>query len=83
MVTGDDVAIGDEIAAQLGMGSHLLVASDVFKGGAKADALPRSVIEAVERADGFGRVFPEHKYEIVKALQSARPHRRDDRRRRQ
>jgi H+-transporting ATPase len=70
MVTGDDVAIGDEIAAQLGMGSHLLVASDVFKGDVKAGALPRSVVDAVERADGFGRVFPEHKYEIVKALQS-------------
>ena len=70
MVTGDDVAIGDQIAAQLGMGDHLLVASDVFKDGAKSDALPRSVVEAVERADGFGRVFPEHKYEIVKALQS-------------
>jgi H+-transporting ATPase len=52
------------------MGSHLLVASDVFKGDVKASALPRSVVDAVERADGFGRVFPEHKYEIVKALQS-------------
>ncbi len=70
MVTGDDVAIGDQIAAQLGMGDHLLVASDIFKDGATSDALPRSVVEAVERADGFGRVFPEHKYEIVKALQS-------------
>ena len=70
MVTGDDVAIGDQIAAQLGMGDRLLVASEVFKQGASADDLPRSVVEAVERADGFGRVFPEHKYEIVKALQS-------------
>jgi H+-transporting ATPase len=70
MVTGDDVAIGDQIASELGMGAHLLVASDVFKGGVKVEALPQSVLEAVERADGFGRVFPEHKYEIVKALQS-------------
>ena len=70
MVTGDDVAIGDQIAAQLGMGDRLLVASEVFKQGASAEDLPRSVVEAVERADGFGRVFPEHKYEIVKALQS-------------
>jgi H+-transporting ATPase len=71
MVTGDDVAIGNQIAGQLGMGAHLLVASDVFKPGVNADALPRAALEAVERADGFGRVFPEHKYEIVKALQSA------------
>lgn len=70
MVTGDDVAIGDQIAAQLGMGDHLLVASDIFKDGADVNAPPRSVVEAVERADGFGRVFPQHKYEIVKALQS-------------
>ena len=31
--------------------------------------LPPDVVTAVERADGFGRVFPQHKYEIVKALQ--------------
>ncbi|QGM45040.1 plasma-membrane proton-efflux P-type ATPase [Methylocystis heyeri] len=71
MVTGDDVAIGNQIAGRLGLGAHLLVAGDVFPEGAKAEALPRSVLEAVERADGFGRVFPEHKYEIVKALQAA------------
>ena len=36
MVTGDDVAIGDQIAAQLGMGDHLLVASKVFPEEVKA-----------------------------------------------
>lgn len=71
MVTGDDVAIGDQIAAQLGLGDNLLVAGDVFKPGMEAGAIPAAVLEAVERADGFGRVFPEHKYEIVKALQQA------------
>ena len=71
MVTGDDVAIGDQIAAQLGIGDHLLVASDVFGDGTAKTASPNSsVIDAVERADGFARVFPEHKYEIVKTLQS-------------
>lgn len=69
MVTGDDVAIGAEIATQLGMGPHLLVASDVFPKGTDPSHIPIASIEAVERADGFGRVFPEHKYEIVKALQ--------------
>ncbi len=69
MVTGDDVAIGDQIAKQLGMGDHLLVASDVFKDGTTPATLPPDVVTAVERADGFGRVFPQHKYEIVKALQ--------------
>jgi len=71
MVTGDDVAIGDQIAAQLGIGDHLLVASDVFGAGDGKTASPNSsVVDAVERADGFARVFPEHKYEIVKTLQS-------------
>jgi H+-transporting ATPase len=70
MVTGDDVAIGDQIAAQLDLGDHLLVASDVFKDGATSGPLSAAVMDAVERADGFGRVFPEHKYDIVKALQA-------------
>jgi H+-transporting ATPase len=30
MVTGDDVAIGSEISRQLGLGTHLLVADQVF-----------------------------------------------------
>ena len=69
MVTGDDVAIGAEIATQLGMGPNLLVAGDVFPKGTDPAHIPTASIQAVERADGFGRVFPEHKYEIVKALQ--------------
>jgi H+-transporting ATPase len=67
MVTGDDVAIGDQIAKQLGMGDKLVVASDVFKDG--VTSISPDIATAVERADGFGRVFPQHKYEIVKALQ--------------
>jgi H+-transporting ATPase len=70
MVTGDDVAIGDQIAAQLDLGDHLLVAGDVFKDEAKSGAVSAAVMDAVERAVGFGRVFPEHKYEIVKVLQA-------------
>ncbi|WP_395665736.1 plasma-membrane proton-efflux P-type ATPase [Methylocella sp.] len=69
MVTGDDVAIGAQIATQLGMGPNLLAASDVFPKGADPNHIPTDSITAVEKADGFGRVFPEHKYEIVKALQ--------------
>src|SRR6202040_4435226 len=33
-------------------------------------AVSPAVMDAVERADGFGRVFPQHKYEIVKTLQA-------------
>lgn len=69
MVTGDDVAIGSEIAGQLGMGTHLQAASDFFTKDMDVSHLPEPVTEAVEKADGFARVFPEHKYGIVKALQ--------------
>jgi hypothetical protein len=65
MVTGDDVAIGSEIAGQ----THLLVASDVFPEITDPKNIPVEAAHAVERADGFGRVFPEHKFEIVKSLQ--------------
>ncbi|MEM7075295.1 MAG: plasma-membrane proton-efflux P-type ATPase [Pseudomonadota bacterium] len=69
MVTGDDVAIGDQIAAQLGMGAHLQAASELFTDRMDMSHLPEPVTETVESADGFARVFPEHKYAIVKALQ--------------
>jgi H+-transporting ATPase len=69
MVTGDDVAIGGEIARQLGLGEHLLIASDVFGANPDPDNITRDAARAVEQADGFGRVFPEHKFEIVRALQ--------------
>ncbi|MBB3810678.1 plasma-membrane proton-efflux P-type ATPase [Pseudochelatococcus contaminans] len=69
MVTGDDIAIGSEISQQLGLGTHLLVASDVFGKNVDPDHIPIDAARAVEQADGFGRVFPENKFEIVKALQ--------------
>lgn len=70
MITGDDVAIGNQISEQLGMGSHLIVASEMFTMDMDMSHLPDRISECVEKADGFGRVFPEHKYGIVKALQS-------------
>ena len=69
MVTGDDVAIGNQISGQLGMGTHLIAAADLFTKDMDMSHLPDSITASVERADGFGRVFPEHKYGIVKALQ--------------
>lgn len=69
MITGDDVAIGNQIAGQLGIGTHLIAAGDVFSKEVNVSELPVGIEELVEKADGFGRVFPEHKYAIVKALQ--------------
>jgi len=69
MVTGDDVAIGAQISGQLGMGSHLIAAADMFTKDMDMNNLSPHIEECVDKADGFGRVFPEHKYGIVKALQ--------------
>ncbi|MCG8545723.1 MAG: plasma-membrane proton-efflux P-type ATPase [Alphaproteobacteria bacterium] len=69
MVTGDDVAIASEIAGQLGMGTHIQAATDLFTKGTDPSHLPEQAARAVERAEGFARVFPEHKFGIVKALQ--------------
>jgi H+-transporting ATPase len=69
MVTGDDTAIAKETARELGLGESILSAADVFPEEFDPNNLPPDISEAVERADGFARVFPEHKYAIVKALQ--------------
>ena len=66
MVTGDQVAIGKEIARQVGLGTNILDASlfaeTSHDQGGQLD-------DAIEKADGFAQVFPEHKYHIVEDLQ--------------
>jgi H+-transporting ATPase len=69
MVTGDDTAIAIETARQLGLGAHIIAAADVFPKDMDPNNLPPGMVDAIEQADGFARVFPEHKYAIVKALQ--------------
>jgi H+-transporting ATPase len=69
MVTGDDTAIAIETARQLGMGTHIIPAADAFPKNMDPNHVPPPIVDAIERADGFSRVFPEHKYAIVKALQ--------------
>jgi H+-transporting ATPase len=65
MVTGDQIAIGKEIARQLDMGTDILDASLL----AKSKEETGKVADAIEQADGFAQVFPEHKYHIVEMLQ--------------
>lgn len=66
MVTGDQVAIGREVAKQVGLGTNILDAS-VF--GETAHHEGGQLADAIERADGFAQVFPEHKYHIVETFQ--------------
>lgn len=70
MVTGDDVAIAREISGKLGLGTNIRAASELFGDDGHAE-IPPDVAARTQKADGFARVFPEHKYEIVKALQSS------------
>jgi H+-transporting ATPase len=66
MVTGDHEAIAKEIAGQLDLGQNIVVADAVF-----GDKAPSDILPMILSADGFARVFPEHKFKIVKALQGA------------
>ncbi len=69
MVTGDDVAIAKTIADGLGLGSHIVAASDIFTSEVGKGDVPLDVARRVDTAEGFGRVFPEHKWAIVKSAQ--------------
>ncbi|MFI3255834.1 MAG: plasma-membrane proton-efflux P-type ATPase [Psittacicella sp.] len=65
MVTGDDTAIAKDTASQLNLSTNIIPAADIFKEGMDES----KVSTAIEEAGGFSRVFPEHKYKIVKTLQ--------------
>ena len=66
MVTGDAIAIAKETAGQLGLGTNILNASSL--GDTKKDASPEAAA-AIEAADGFAQVFPEHKFYLIDVLQ--------------
>ena len=72
MVTGDQVAIGREIARQTGLGEQILDAAALGTGGeARAGEGGEAALAGrVDAADGFAQVFPEHKYRIVRLLQA-------------
>jgi H+-transporting ATPase len=66
MVTGDQLAIAQETARQLGLGTNILDASGL--GDTKQHETAASA-KAIEQADGFAQVFPAHKFHIVDVLQ--------------
>ena len=70
MVTGDNAAIARETCQQLGLGTNIKPASQLLKDcTATCHFTPEAAME-IEAAEGYAEVFPEHKYAIVKALQS-------------
>jgi H+-transporting ATPase len=66
MVTGDQLAIAQETARQLGMGTNILDATVLHD---SKDQQSQQSVESIEKADGFAQVFPEDKYNIVDVLQ--------------
>jgi H+-transporting ATPase len=66
MVTGDALAIAQETAEKLGLGTDILDAGGL--GDSKRQET-KAVAASIENADGFAQVFPEHKFHIVDVLQ--------------
>lgn len=63
MVTGDNCAIAKQMAAQLGLGTNIVAVAEL------QDQEEQTFNHALQEADGFAEVFPEHKFKIIKALQ--------------
>jgi len=66
MVTGDALAIAQETAKKLDMGTNILDAASLGDSKRQESA---EVAASIESADGFAQVFPEHKFHIVDVLQ--------------
>ncbi|MGG7567773.1 plasma-membrane proton-efflux P-type ATPase [Rhodovulum sp. DZ06] len=66
MITGDQLAIAKETARALDLGDGILDAEAL---GDVRHHQRAASDDAVERADGFAQVFPEHKHHIVDVLQ--------------
>ncbi len=64
MLTGDSMAIAQEIALQAGIGGNIIRMADIK--GLSGD----EQIKVVEESDGFAEIYAEDKYKIVKLLQS-------------
>ena len=68
MLTGDQMAIAREVAGQLSLGTNILDTS-IFTDTETGQFKDGKLEEAIEKADGFAQVFPEHKFHIVDVLQ--------------
>ena len=66
MLTGDAVAIAKETCKMLALGTKVYDSQRLIGSGGMAGS---AIHDFVEAADGFGEVFPEHKYQVVEMLQ--------------
>ncbi len=71
MITGDNLAIARQISSQLGLGTNIHSADELFGEGGGSNAVSKATEARVEAADGFAQVFPEHKFDIVHVLQAS------------
>jgi H+-transporting ATPase len=69
MLTGDSLPIAKQVAEEVHLGNKIARAPEI-KDTANKDAIVAA--EIVEESDGFAEIYPEGKYQIVKALQSER-----------
>jgi H+-transporting ATPase len=67
MLTGDSLPIAKQVASEVNLGNRITKVPEI-KQTAKEDAMAAE--EIVEKSDGFAEIYPEGKYEIVKALQA-------------
>jgi H+-transporting ATPase len=67
MLTGDSLPIAKQVAAEVNLGDKVVRTPEIKETSSK-DAI--AATETVERSDGFAEIYPEGKYQIVRALQA-------------
>ncbi len=67
LLTGDSLQIAKQIAAEVNLGNKIIRTTKIEETSNK-DAI--AAAETVEQNDGFAEIYPEGKYEIVRALQA-------------
>jgi H+-transporting ATPase len=67
MLTGDSLPIAKQVAAEVNLGNKVIRTPELQE-TSSTDAIAAAMI--VEQSDGFAEVYPEGKYQIVRALQA-------------
>jgi len=67
MLTGDSLPIAKQVAAEVNLGNKVIRTPELKETSSK-DAI--AAVEIAENSDGFAEIYPEGKYQIVRALQA-------------